>query len=206
MPSERTGVIMMKNIILDMGNVLLSFDPEKSLQAFLENDEDRAIIRKELFQGPEWEQGDYGIITNEERYTLVSKRVPERLHPALKECVDKWSDFMQPIPGAMDFCEYVKNKGYGIYVLSNACSLFGHYFPRFAPVSYFDGVMVSSDVHLVKPEKEIYELFLQTYNLNPTECLFIDDRPENIEGAQAVHISGYIFTGDFQDIIDKYKL
>ena len=197
---------MIKNIILDMGNVLLSFDPELSLNAFVETDEDRAIIRKELFQGPEWEQGDYGIVTNAQRYELVSKRIPTRLHAPLKKCVDNWSSFMEPIQGAMDFCEYIKQKGYGIYVLSNACSSFYDYFPRFTEVSYFDGVMVSSDVHMVKPEKEIYELFLQTYNLNPEECLFIDDRPENIEGAQQANINGYIFTGDFATIIEKYEL
>ena len=197
---------MIKNIILDMGNVLLTFDPELSLNAFLQTEEDRAIIRKELFQGPEWEQGDYGIVTNAQRYELVSKRVPARLHTSLKECVEKWSDFMHPIQGAMNFCEYIKKKGYGIYVLSNACSSFYNYFPRFAEISYFDGVMVSSDVHMIKPEKRIYEHFLQTYKLNPEECLFIDDRPENIEGAEQVNINGYIFTGDFDAVIDAYEL
>ncbi len=197
---------MIKNIILDMGNVLLSFDPELSLNAFVETEEDRAIIRKELFQGPEWEQGDYGIVTNAQRYEPVSKRIPSRLHPSLKQCVDKWSSFMEPIEGAMEFCEYIKQKGYGIYVLSNACSSFYDYFPRFAEISYFDGVMVSSDVHMIKPEKEIYELFLETYKLNPAECLFIDDRPENIEGAHQVNINGYIFTGDFAAIINTYEL
>lgn len=197
---------MIKNIILDMGNVLLSFDPEVSLNAFVETEADRAIIRKELFEGPEWIMGDYGIITNAQRYEPVSKRVPERLHSQLQKCVDKWNICMKPIDGAMDFCEYVKRKGYGIYVLSNACSSFYSYFPRFAAVSYFDGVMVSSDVHMIKPEVEIYKLFLQTYDLTPEECLFIDDRPENIEGAQIANINGFIFTGDFNAIIEKYQL
>ncbi len=197
---------MIKNIILDMGNVLLSFDPELSLHAFAEDAADRDLIRKELFQGPEWEQGDYGIITNAQRYELVSKRIPKRLHPALHNCVTQWSSFMEPVPGALAFCEYIKQKGYGIYVLSNACSSFYDYFPRFTEVSYFDGVMVSSDVHMIKPKQEIYELFLQTYQLTPQECLFIDDRPENIKGAQQVNINGYLFTGDFTAVIEQYQL
>ncbi len=197
---------MIKNIILDMGNVLLRFDPEVSLNAYVETAEDKSIIRKELFEGPEWILGDYGTITNAQRYEPVSKRVPQRLHKQLKNCVEHWDICMEPIDGAMNFCEYIRQKGYGIYVLSNACSLFYTYFPRFAEVSYFDGVMVSSDVHMIKPEAGIYDLFLHTYHLIPEECLFIDDRPENVEGAQKANINGFIFTGDFNTIIKEYQL
>ena len=197
---------MIKNIILDMGNVLLTFNPEVCLNAFLDNEEDRAIIRKELFEGPEWIQGDYGIITNAQRYEPVSKRVPARLHPALQKCVDEWDMCMKPVPGAMDFCEYVKSKGYGIYVLSNACNGFYKYFPNFAEVSYFDGVMVSSDVHMIKPEEGIYTHFLTTYGLVAQECLFIDDRPENVEGGCKIGMNGFIFTGDFEAVKKEYGL
>lgn len=197
---------MIKNIILDMGNVLLSFDPEICLNTYVETDADRTIIRKELFEGPEWIQGDYGYITNEERYEPVSKRVPQRLHSALRQCVDNWKICLKPIDGAMAFCEYARQKGYGLYVLSNACNNFYNYFPRFAEISYFDGVMVSSDIHMIKPERRIYEHFLETYQLQATECLFIDDRPENINGAKEVGISGHIFTGDFNAIIKNYNL
>lgn len=197
---------MIKNIILDMGNVLLRFDPEVSLNAFVEKDADKVLIRKELFEGPEWILGDYGTITNAQRYEPVSKRLPERLHAQLKECVDKWDMCMEPIEGAMDFCKYVKEKGYRVYVLSNACNGFYHYFPRFAPVSFFDGVMVSSDVHMIKPEPGIYEHFLKTYELTPEECLFIDDRQENVDGAGISGIHGFVFKGNFDAIIKEYDL
>jgi len=197
---------MIKNIVLDMGNVLLTFNPEVCLQTFLDNENDRTIIRRELFEGPEWIQGDYGIITNSERYEPVSKRIPAYLHPALKNCVEKWDMCMKPVPGAMEFCEYIKSKGYRIYVLSNACNGFYKYFPNFADISYFDGVMVSSDVHMIKPEKEIYTHFLNTYDLCADECLFVDDRPENISGGCNAGMKGFIFTGNFEMIIKKYRL
>lgn len=197
---------MIKNIVLDMGNVLLTFNPEVCLQTFLDNDADRAIIRRELFEGPEWIQGDYGIITNAQRYEPVSKRVPARLHASLKNCVDKWDMCMKPVPGAMDFCKYIKDKGYGIYVLSNACNGFYDYFPNFAEISYFDGVLVSSDIHMIKPEAGIYTHFLEVYGLNPEECLFIDDRPENVEGGLKAGMQGFIFAGDFEAIKTTYTL
>lgn len=191
---------MIKNIILDMGNVLLSFNPEIPLNQFCKTDEAKSLIRKELFEGPEWIQGDYGILSNAERFEPVSKRIPQKFHGELRNCVDHWDICMKPVPGARDFCEYVKSNGYGIYVLSNACSSFHDYFPRFASEDYFDGVMVSSDVHMIKPEKRIYEHFLNTYKLLPEECLFIDDREENIEGAGKAGISGYVFSGNFAEI------
>lgn len=193
---------MLKNIVFDMGNVLLRFDPEVPLNLFCKTEEARNVIRKELFNGPEWIQGDYGIITNKERFDPVSKRVPKEYHEELYQCVMGWDICMKPIPGALEFCEYVREKGYRIYVLSNACSAFHDYFPRFAPETYFDGVMVSSDVHMIKPELRIYEHFLETYHLLPEECFFIDDRPENIEGARKAGIPGYVFTGDFLCLID----
>lgn len=197
---------MIKNVILDMGNVLLSFDPEVSLNTFVENEEDRAIIRKELFQGPEWILGDRGTITNEQRYEPVSKRVPQRLHPQLKDCVEKWNICMQPIPGAKEFCEYLKARGYKVYVLSNACNDFYNYFPRFEEVSYFDGVMVSSDVHMIKPDKDIFEHFLSTYGLAAEECLFIDDVLPNVEGAKKCGICAFHFHGDFEDVKKEFQL
>lgn len=191
---------MIKNIVLDMGNVLLSFDPEIPLNQFCETKEAKDIIRRELFQGPEWIQGDYGYISNMERYEPVSRRVPAKFHKSLKDCVEHWDICIQPISGAMDFCEYVKSNHYGIYVLSNADNMFHDYFPRFASEDYFDGVMVSSDIHMIKPEIRIYEHFLKTYGLLPEECLFIDDRAENIDGAKKAGINGYLFRGNFDDI------
>lgn len=197
--------LMPKNIILDMGNVLLRFDPEISLNLYCKTEEAKNIIRRELFEGPEWIQGDYGTITNKERYEPVSRRVPAKFHEELRQCVMGWDICMEPIPGAREFCEYVKENGLGIYVLSNACSAFHDYFPRFRDEEYFDGVMVSSDIHMIKPDVKIYTHFLKTYHLKAEECLFVDDRPENIEGAKKAGIPGFIFTGDFQPIKEEIE-
>lgn len=197
---------MIKNIILDMGNVLLKFDPEVSLRQYCETEAIRDVIRRELFEGPEWIMGDYGTITNAERFEPVSRRVPVSFHRQLQDCVDHWNICMQPIPGAKAFCEYIKSRGYGIYVLSNACNTFYDYFPRFAEISYFDGVMVSSDVHVIKPDIKIYQLFLDTYHLFPEECLFIDDREENAEGARTAGMQSIVYTGDFEQIKKRFNL
>lgn len=191
---------MIKNIIFDMGNVLLSYNPNICLEKFLDNEEDRAVIRKELFEGPEWVEGDLGLITDAERFDGVSKRVPERLHDSLRKCTLEWMMCMKPVPGAREFCRYVKEKGYHIYVLSNASNTFYDYFPNFSAPDYFDGMVVSCDIHIIKPDIRIYEHLLKKYDLRPGECFFIDDLDANVDGAKKAGMNGAVFRGDFQEI------
>ena len=191
---------MIKNIVLDMGNVLFDYNPDVILNMFCSSDEEKEIIRKELFDGPEWLMGDKGEIKDRERYDLVKVRVPEKHHHALRNCAFKWDLCMKPLPGAVEFCRTVKERGYGIYVLSNASDLFYEYFPRLLPLDFFDGVFVSSDYLMLKPDEKIYRTFLEKYGLKAEECLFIDDREENVEGAKAVGFNGCVFDGDHKKI------
>ncbi len=191
---------MIKNIIFDMGNVLLQYDPGVCLHHFVEQEEDRALIRRELFEGPEWVEGDLGHITDEERFDGVSRRVPERLHGELKACTEQWHMCMRPVAGAKEFCGYAKEQGYRLFVLSNASSSFYQYFQRFAPLDYFDGIVVSCDIHMIKPDVRIYQYLLDKYQLTPEESFFIDDMPENVAGAQKAGICGAVFHGDFEKI------
>lgn len=191
---------MIKNVILDMGNVLLDYNPNISLDKFCQSDEEKKVIKKELFEGPEWIMGDRGEIKDIERFDLVKKRVPEKYHEALKNCAHHWDICMVPIDGAKEFCDFVKSNGFGIYILSNASDLFYEYFTRFLPLDYFDGVFVSSDVHLIKPDVRIYQMFLEKYNLKADECFFIDDREDNVIGARKAGINTFRFEGDYNDI------
>ena len=197
---------MIKNIIFDMGNVLLTFDPEIPLKQYLDNDEDRAIIRKELFEGPQWIMADEGKIKNAERYEPVSKRVPKRLHEVLHKFVDEWQICFEPISGAKEFIDHCREKGYHLYILSNADDTFHDYFPKQYPLSLFDGITVSSDIKMIKPNREIYEYFLAQHDLVADECLFIDDRAENITAAEAVGIHGFVFQSDYSAVKEQYPL
>lgn len=196
---------MVKNIVLDMGNVLLSYDPHVILDKVCETEEEKRMILTNLFEGEEWIMGDRGEITNLQRYDLVKERLPEELHPKLKECVEHWDICMLPLDGAKEFCHRCREMGYGMYVLSNACNYFYDYFPRSYDMNFFDGVMVSSSVRLIKPDTRIYELLCSTYGLTAEECMFIDDRPENVAAAERVGMHGFVFTGDFAVVEEKLK-
>ena len=189
-----------KNIIFDMGRVLLQFEPYVSLNEYCKNEEDKELIYKELFKGPEWIMGDEGKITNGQRYELVKQRIPERLHQTLKLVVENWDMCMEPVEGALEFHKLVKEKGYHIYILSNACNRFFHYFPKHYDLNSFDGVVVSSDVKMIKPNPEIYQYILKTYHLNPEESLFVDDMKENIEAAGKAGMKGFLFQNNYEEL------
>lgn len=194
----------LKNIIFDMGNVLLDFNPEVSLNAFCKSEEEKDIVRKELFHGPEWMMADEGLILDRERYDLVKVRVPEKYWEGLKRCAEEWDICMKPVQGARQFCQLAKEMGYGVYILSNASDLFYRYFPNFLPMDFFDGIVVSADIKMVKPDEKIYRYILDKYQLNPQECLFIDDRAENVEGARKVGISAEVFCENYEQIRQKW--
>lgn len=195
-----------KNIIFDMGNVLLKFNPYISLDTYCRNEEDKKIIYQELFKGPEWIMGDEGKITNGQRFETVKERVPKHLHKTLKLIVENWDMCMQPVEGAKEFFALVKERGYKTFILSNACNRFYHYFPTQYDLDSFDGVVVSSDVKMIKPNPAIYEHIVKTYNLNSKECLFIDDVKENVEAAKAVGMEGIIFQNNYREVETFLKL
>lgn len=194
---------MVKNIVFDMGNVLVHYDPQLVLNRFCDTEEEKTVIYRELFRGEDWVKTDLGLITDEELFELVKKRVPGEMHGKLKECVEHWDVCLSPVDGAKAFLEKVRKKGYHTYVISNASYRFHDYFPVFYNVEEFEGIVVSADLHIIKPDARIYRYLLDTYHLNPEECLFLDDVEANVEGAKAVGMQSLRFHNNY-DEIDHY--
>ena len=97
-----------------------------------------------------------------------------------------------------EFVGELKAAGYGIYLCSNATSALHSYFPRIPGSEHFDGLLVSADWKLLKPQHEIFELLYKTFALDPAECFFIDDYPPNIDGAIVTGMSGAVYDGDLR--------
>ena len=144
--------------------------------------------------------GDEGKLTNGQRYESIKSRVPKELHLTLKLVVENWDMCMKEVPGAKEFLQEMRGKGYQCYVLSNACNRFYHYFPASYDLSLFERIMVSSDVKMIKPNREIYRHLLSEYRLKAEECLFIDDVEENVEAAKAEGIQAVVFRDNYEEI------
>lgn len=191
---------MIKNVIFDMGNVLLDFDPCTQLNAACRSKKAKEILAKELYGGEEWIQRDLGNISVEELYGGVAARIPQEYHEDLKKCIEIWHGFMIPLDGAEEFLQKVKANGYKVFILSNASEDFYTYFTRHFDLDFFDGYVVSADVHIIKPDKRIYRHLLQKYDLKAEECLFIDDREDNVQGAENTGIKGFLFRNNYDEL------
>lgn len=187
---------MIKNVVFDMGGVLIDFDAQRYITRFVPDPGDYEPIRRELFRSLEWVWTDRGTITDEEMVEAVCARLPERLHPVVWDIVDNWHRDIPPLEGVYELVEELKGKGYRIYLLSNTCTRFHDFRKNIPALKFFDGEFVSCDAHLVKPEPGIYLRFLEQFRLRPEECVFIDDDPRNIEAAVRCGMGGVIFHGD----------
>lgn len=197
---------MIQNIIFDMGNVLIYFNRDVFLDRVgLTDPADRILLKREVYLSLEWSRMDRGSLTDEEASELIIQRVPERLHDTVRALVGEWDRPILPIPGMEELVRELKGNGYGIYLLSNASYRQHDYWPKVPAYDLFDGTLISADVHLVKPQPEIYELMCSTFSLKKDECVFIDDSTPNVEGAFFVGMPAVVFHDDVQELRGKLR-
>ena len=188
---------MIKNIVFDMGGVLIHFKPAALLAHFDISPADRDLMLKEAFGSVAWIQLDRGTISAEEALEAMQANLPERLHPVAEELVNGWWKLeLRPMEGMEQLLGELKELGYGIYLLSNATVRQPEYFPLIPGSQYFDGQIISAQWKLLKPQHEIYETLLREYGLRAEECFFVDVLNINIEGALCAGMSGTVFDGD----------
>ena len=196
---------MVKNIVFDMGNVLLRFDRDYFLDAAGVEGEDRKILMNNVYLSVEWARMDRGSMTEVEAAASMCRHIPERLHEKAHLLVDRWDRPILPVEGMTSLVRELKAAGFGIYLLSNSSYRQHEYWPRIPGSEYFDGTLISADVKYVKPEPEIYRLLYKKYGLIPEECVFIDDSAANIEGAERTGMPGIVFHGDAAELREKLR-
>lgn len=185
---------MIRNIVFDMGKVLLNYDAYRCCRHFLDDPADQKVMADCLFSSGEWILLDVGVLSEEQAMRNIKSRLPERLHDAADLCMKHWHEYcMWPIDGMKELVAELKQQGYGIYLCSNASLRMLTNQQRIPGIEYFDGVLFSAEVRCIKPQKEMYEHLFSRFHLDPRECFFIDDLDINIEGARACGMDGYCF-------------
>lgn len=191
---------MIRNVVFDMGGVLIAWDPARIVARLGLSGEDAQLLLREVFQSVEWVSLDRGSLSEQAALERFYSRLPRRLHEAAVRCVFWWKDELWPVPGMAELIQELDGLGYGIYLLSNATSALHEYFPRIPGSDCFVGGLVSADHKLLKPQHEIFELLFETFSLRPEDCLFLDDAPYNIEGAAHAGLPGIVFQGDVAEL------
>lgn len=183
---------MIKNIIFDLGNVIINYNQKKIINNFTEKEEEIKYIYDEIFHAPEWTLMDLGDITSDEAIEIINKRNEFKYEKLTQEFLHEWHK-KQPINrDIVEIAKILKNNGYNLFVLSNMANQTYEYFKNDEFFSLCTGIVISAHEHVKKPDEKVYRLLLNRYNLNAEECLFIDDDDsgKNYETANKIGIKG----------------
>lgn len=189
-----------KNIIFDLGNVIIDLDEAGSTEAFHQlakaHGKDMEAIRPPAEFFNQFERGEINAV---EFLSEFAQRLggDESLHLAIRAA---WNAMLGPIPEAkLNLAEELMEK-YRTFVLSNTNVIHVDFINEYLATTYleesldpfFHEVFYSHDIRARKPEARAYQFVLDKHKLNPTETLFIDDKAENIQSAEKLGIRGHL--------------
>jgi putative hydrolase of the HAD superfamily len=193
---------MIKNIVFDLGNVLISFRPSEYLKRNNYPEKTRERILNDIFMSPEWLMLDDGKITPEEAIDSIARKSSlKRAEIAL--IFNLRIEIMFPLDKNTGLLPGLRKRGFKLYYLSNfPLDTFDKVKNSYGFFKYFDGGIISSEVKYSKPGIEIYKIFLKKYDLKPEESLFIDDIEANVKTAEFIGMK-CIYTDGSLDIGNK---
>lgn len=198
---------MVKNVIFDIGNVILNFDLNYILPKFTENSDEQDFIVDNIINSPEWlgySLIDTGYITKENAIAIVQDRTNHKNDNLIESFWNNYNNYSLVDNRVIELIKNLKLRGYKIYLLSNINE---HTFINVEKSGLFDivdGYVLSYKEHQVKPYVAIYETLLNRYELMASECLFIDDNEKNIKTAQELgFITRKVLSDNYESVLES---
>ena len=193
---------MIKNLVFDLGNVLIEWNSEKILTYFEPEKERQQVLRQVIFESGVWHQTDRGERSLKEACEEVLAQLDVSYHSAVKNILYHWYEVVHVYSGLQERIRLWSDQGYRIYILSTTCEIFYHIekaglLPIYPLLS---GYILSSEVGVVKPEVEIYQKLLKKYGLDPVESVFIDDIQANLDTAAELGFETILSTSETENI------
>ena len=189
---------MIKNIVFDFGGVLVQYDFLTFFAKILGSKEDATCFMQKVLS--EKVNNEMDLELHEFSYYIEQQK---RLWPEYAEALDIFDKhyidvFTRETDGIRDLMLSLKAHGYRLLGLSNWSSRVYDVINKFDIFNLIEDSLISKDVHQLKPNKDIYESFLNKFDVKAAECVFIDDKPENIEGCKTVGMNGIVFKNSNQ--------
>lgn len=196
-----------KNIIFDVGNVLVQWSPlnivKKTFPNYKTHDIDSVI--NAVFKNDIWKQLNLGKITEKEAInTLTQSTVLQR--DELEKLFYNIKITQDPIPGTFEILAQLFIMKFKLLALTDNIKEIIYYLKnRYNFWKYFSNIIVSADIGMMKPDINIFKYVLFEYQLDPLQTLFIDDYLPNIQSAQLLGINCIHFTGYENFKIELWK-
>lgn len=196
------------DIILDMGNVLLEWNKDKILQGVSDTKEEYLILDKAIFQSGLWERLDLGTMTREELVLKVVSMIGRTYQKKVEEVIWNWPSYIDIYTEVFPVLSELKKKGHRIFVLSNTSKVFYDLLEeQLSPLKeLLDGFVLSCDIKAIKPDLVMFKEIIDKYQLDPTNCVFLDDIEDNTNAAQKLGIKAHQVKkrNDVVDILKSY--
>ena len=196
------------DIILDMGNVLLEWNKDKILQGVSDTKEEYLILDKVIFQSGLWERLDLGTMTREELVLKVVSMIGRTYQKKVEEVIWNWPSYIDIYREVFPVLSELKKKGHRIFVLSNTSKVFYDLLDeQLSPLKeLLDGFVLSCDIKAIKPDLAMFKEILDKYQLDPANCIFLDDIEDNTIAAVKLGIKSYQVKkrSDVVDILKSY--
>lgn len=183
----------MKNIIFDLGGVVVDWNPERLIREYPGDPEMPVVLFKEGFFHRYWPDYDRGIVDQVDIVKEMS-RFSGRRYAECWDFVEFIKHSLRDIPATQRLVKKLATQGYRLFCLSNMSVEYYDYLKDREVFNYFEGQIISALEHVIKPEKEIYEVLMGRYRVVPQESLFIDDLQANIEAARQLGFHTVHFT------------
>lgn len=183
-------------VVFDIGNVLVSWDPRNLYRRYFAGREDQMEWFLTNVCTPAWNvEQDRGRSFREACDLLVKDHPPE-WHPMIRAFDEEWHETISgPIAGSVAILKKLKDSQVPVYAITNwNQDKFREARDRFDFLNSFDGIVVSGDERMLKPEPEIFDLFFTRYGVRPETAVFVDDSVRNVEGARAAGMQALHFT------------
>lgn len=174
----------MKTIVFDFGGVLVDWNPRHLYRKIFSSEEEMEGFLAQVCNG-EWNAKQDAGRPFAQAVAELQKQYPQYTEQ-IAAYFDRWGEMLGgEIPGMADLVRMLKRKGYKLYGLTNwSVETFPLARAKYSVFDMLDGMVVSGEEHIIKPDPEIYKRLLTRFQLRAPDCLFIDDSPANVAAAR----------------------
>jgi putative hydrolase of the HAD superfamily len=173
-----------RNVVFDVGGVLLEWDPPSVIAKLHPDPADQAVIRRQIFEHPDWLEFDRGTYSEAEAAEHFSK-LSGRTHEETLALIRATRESLRPIPATVQLLDELAAASVNLYLLSNMpVSTFDYLVKRDSFFRHFKHLVISGAILMVKPEPAIYKHLVEKTGILPAESVFIDDLLKNVIAAR----------------------
>jgi 2-haloacid dehalogenase len=183
-------------VVFDLGGVLIEWDPRHLYRKLLGSDEEVEAFLEEVGFAAWNARVDAGEHSWDHAVAALAAR-----HPQHRDLIEAYpARFAETIPGeipgTVEILTELHATGTQVLALTNwSAETFSVARQRFGFLDLFDGIVVSGEERVAKPDPRIFRVLLDRYALDPARTLFVDDRQDNVGAAEAAGLRGTLFTG-----------